>query len=104
MHDYKLLTWFADRIAGTTNSRICRETAIRWATRGVRGTNGQRVVLEAVRIGSRWFTTEEWFNTFMAELSTKRAATLPTTAPIRSPAQTKKATAKAKRALKQAGV
>lgn len=43
--------WWADR---SRTPRPHRQTLIRWATRGVRGTR-----LEAERRGGRWFVTEE---------------------------------------------
>jgi len=43
--------WWADR---SRTPRPHRQTLIRWATRGVRGTR-----LQAERRGGRWFVTEE---------------------------------------------
>lgn len=43
--------WWADR---SHTPRPHRQTLIRWATRGVRGTR-----LQAERRGGRWFVTEE---------------------------------------------
>lgn len=46
---------------------------LRWITHGVRGPNGDRVQLEACRLGSRWLTSREALQRF-AEALTPTAA------------------------------
>src|SRR5215470_12217352 len=58
---------------------------LRWITQGIPGPDGQRVRLEAVRLGRRWLTSEEalarWAERLTPRLDAEPAITL------RSPAQ-----------------
>ena len=67
---YKKLSAFQDQIPGhRTNARVHLSTLLRWCLRGVRLPDGSRVKLQAVRVGSRWFTTDVWFDEFIATLT-----------------------------------
>ena len=86
-------------------SRTHISTLIRWATKGVKTPAGERVKLRAVRAGSKWLTTDEWFEGFIATLTT---ASQPggdaAAAPIRSPAERNRAAADSVRQLDERGV
>lgn len=58
--------WWADR---SSTPRPHRQTLIRWATRGVRGTR-----LRAERRGGRWFVTDEALVEFHRVLNADEAA------------------------------
>ncbi|MBP3956853.1 DUF1580 domain-containing protein [Gemmata sp. G18] len=44
-------------------------TVFRWVTAGARGTNGDRVKLEAVRVGGRWLTSHAAVARFVTVLT-----------------------------------
>src|SRR5947209_3645743 len=44
-------------------------TLLRWIQRGVRGRAGERVILEGVRVGSTWYTSDEAIGRFLVALS-----------------------------------
>jgi hypothetical protein len=49
----------------------------RWAREGARGPGGQKVFLEAVRLGSRWLTSVEAIRRFAAALTPPLAGKAP---------------------------
>jgi hypothetical protein len=55
--------------------RLHQSTILRWIHRGVLGTGGQRVKLEAFRLGGRWYTSLEALQRYAARLSGEPAAT-----------------------------
>ena len=44
-------------------------TVLRWIQRGARGPGGDRIHLEAVRVGGKWVTTREALQRFIARLT-----------------------------------
>lgn len=82
---YQLLSTYRDRFTGArTNAHLHLSTLIRWGTRGVLQPDGSRAKLRCVRIGSRWFTTDEWVSDFIATLTDAHTGEETATAP-RSP-------------------
>lgn len=64
-------------------------TLIRFCTSGKRTASGRLVKLRAVRLGSRWLTTDEWFDEFIAAFVAEAdgpAPSAPTSAPRTSAA------------------
>lgn len=80
--------------------RVNPATVFRWVTKGVRGPAG-RVYLEAVRIGSRWVTSDAAFARFVAATTPSRAPVPP--APPPSPSARHAAGEAAGRQLDAAG-
>lgn len=78
-------------------------TLIRWAAAGVRAPDGRRVRLRAARVGSRWFTTDDWFDQFLAAQAPADPAG-PTPDIPRSPAARTRAGAAAAAELDRLGV
>lgn len=74
-------------------------TIWRWAIKGVKSTTGERVKLEAVRLGGRWITSKEAIERFSAALT---GATTPE--PIRAPSQRTRAAEAAKKKLESIGI
>jgi hypothetical protein len=74
----------------------------RWITTGIPGPNGQRVRLEAVRLGGRWLTSVEalarWADSLTPNLDSEPGT------PPRTPAQRSRASLLAARALEQEGI
>jgi hypothetical protein len=59
----------AERFPGiTAGETMCRRTPLNWIKVGVRGPNTERIRLEAIRVGSRWITSEEAVTRFLAAL------------------------------------
>src|SRR5262245_46235670 len=84
---YRLLGDYRDRIPGhRKNSRIHLTTLIRWATKGVAAASGARIRLRAVRVGTKWLTTDSRFDEFVSAIT---APAIPATASpaVRSSAQ-----------------
>jgi hypothetical protein len=75
---------------------------LRWVLDGVPGPDGQRVRLEAVRLGARWVTSREALQRF-AERLTPQPSTSPPQPP-RTPSQRQQASERADRALQAAGI
>jgi hypothetical protein len=44
-------------------------TLIRWITNGTRTRDGRTVRLKAVRMGSRWLTSQSWLDEYAASLT-----------------------------------
>lgn len=90
----------AHRGTGSVDS----STVYRWLTKGTRGTNGQVVKLEAVRVGYRWLTSRGSVARFVAALT---AATVrdntPEVSTPRSPSAKNRAADAAGRALERRG-
>src|SRR5688572_1327869 len=68
------------------NGRPMHRSAVwRWVSKGLRGPVGERVRLEAVRIGRRWVTSHEGLARFFARLTpdpgSSDLAARPTSAP-----------------------
>lgn len=66
-------------------------TPHRWARRGVRAADGERVYLQIAKIGGRWTTRRAWLAAFFDELSERERAareTPPTPKPRPRPRST----------------
>ncbi|MBP3959528.1 DUF1580 domain-containing protein [Gemmata sp. G18] len=61
-------------------TRLHPATLTRWILKGVKGLNGTRVKLEALRVGCRWLTSEAALQRFTESLSEGEGS-----APLRSP-------------------
>jgi hypothetical protein len=78
--------------------RLHPATLTRWILRGVRALDGQRVRLEAIRVGCRWLTSEAALARFAATLGATNDVT-----PPRSPASRSNAAEDAGRELEEMG-
>lgn len=56
-----------------TAARLAPSTIFRWLSRGVRAASGDRVRLEAVRLGGRWVTSSEALARFVRRLTSPDA-------------------------------
>lgn len=77
-------------------------TLFRWITDGVRLPDGQRVRLEAIRLGARWLTSIPALERFAARQTPDLDAERP--APSRTPTARTKASEQARRRLEKVGV
>jgi hypothetical protein len=78
-------------------------TLMNWIRRGARSPSGERVRLEAVRLGGRWMTSREALQRF-AEQLTPRLETPASTATARTPGQRQHAAERAARELNKFGI
>jgi hypothetical protein len=74
-----------------------------WVTRGVRGPDGQKIYLEALRLGGRWLTSKEAIIRFM-EAQTPQKVEIPAGVPFRSKAKAQEDAEAAERELDKMGV
>jgi hypothetical protein len=80
-------------------------TLIRWITVGSRSPSGERVRLEACRVGGRWLTSAAALQRFAAALTPRLGDDLAAAAPApRTPTQRRAAAERACRELENAGV
>jgi hypothetical protein len=87
---------------GRRNRPVSLSCVLRWVLDGVPGPNGDRVKLEALRLGGRWVTSLEALGRF-AEQLTPRFGDIPL--PIgRTPKQRERAAARAERKLSALGI
>jgi hypothetical protein len=77
-------------------------TILRWITRGAKAPSGERVRLEAVRLGGRWITSREALQRF-AERLTPRIDT-PSAASPRTSGQQRRAAERAGHELDKIGI
>jgi hypothetical protein len=77
-------------------------TILRWIMNGARGPNGERVKLEAVRLGGRWMTSHEALQRF-AERLTPATAETPMATP-RTPTARRRAAERAGQELEKLGI
>jgi hypothetical protein len=82
---------------------VHQRTVLRWVLRGARTPNGDRVRLEAIRIGASWRTSREAIARFVAAL-TPGMSDHPVPAMPRTPGQRQRAAALAGRQLAEMGV
>jgi len=78
------------------------QCVLRWIMDGARGPDGERVRLEAVRLGGRWLTSKEALGRFAARLTPqigKNAAPAP-----RTSRQWRRAAERAERELERLGI
>jgi hypothetical protein len=86
------------------SGRRCHlSTILRWITRGARGPSGERVRLEAVRLGGRWLTSREALRRFV-ELLTPDLDAGPAVTTPRTPGQRRRASERAERELARLGM
>jgi len=104
--DLKKLSAYQDRVPGhRQNARLHLSTLIRWCAVGVKLPDGGRLRLRAIRAGSRWLTTDEWFAEFLTALTVAHTADSGTTSPpSRTPAQRQAASRRAAAELAQVGI
>ena len=89
------LTEAATRFPGARRAaRLHPATRTRWILKGSRAWDGRRVMLEAVRLGSRWLTSEAALARFAAALGARSDHT-----PPRAPAARTRASEAAARRL-----
>jgi hypothetical protein len=86
-----------------SGKRTHLSTLLRWIQHGARGPSGERVRLEAVRLGGRWLTSREALQRFAAAL-TPPTDTVPPAPASRTPSARAKAADRAGQALEQAGI
>jgi hypothetical protein len=85
-----------------SGKRCHLSTLLRWILQGAKSANGERVRLEAVRLGSRWVTSAEALQRF-AEALTPCLDAPPAAAP-RTLAQRARAAERAGRKLEELGI
>jgi hypothetical protein len=85
---------------GRAGARVHPATLTRWILSGVRAVGGNRVKLRAVRCGSRWLTTREWLEHFLAEC----AGTTPLPPAIHTPVQRRRDHDRATKELEKMGI
>lgn len=96
---YRSLSDVRSRFPGARNNAVLHlATMIRWCTRGIRQPDGSRVRLRAIRVGSRWLTTSEWVDEFIAVLTTAHCPNQEVPV-LRSPTQRNKASEAAAKEL-----
>jgi hypothetical protein len=78
-------------------------TILRWITRGAKAPSGERVRLEAVRIGGRWMTSRQALQRFAERLTPRLDTTAASTTP-RTPGQRQRAAERAERELDLIGI
>jgi hypothetical protein len=85
--------------ASRGSGRVHPQTIVRWIQKGVRAANGERIKLEAIRVGYRWMTSEAALKRFLM------ASTViePETAALRTPAQRHRASEEAGAQLEKVG-
>jgi hypothetical protein len=84
-------------------NRTHLSTLLRWITRGAKAPSGQRVLLEAVRLGGRWMTSREALQRFAERLTPHLDAAASTATP-RTPGQRHHAAERAARELNKFGI
>jgi hypothetical protein len=75
---------------------------LRWITKGIPGPDGQRVKLEAVRVGSRWLTSTEAIARWSERLTPRLEDEQPQMA--RTLTQQSKGSMRAAKLLERAGI
>jgi hypothetical protein len=78
-------------------------TILRWVLQGARSPSGERVRLEAVRLGSRWVTSREALQRFAERLTPQAHEDAPHPAP-RTPASRRRAADRVGRELERLGM
>jgi hypothetical protein len=88
---------------GRNGRKTHLSTLIRWITIGARSPAGERVRLEAVRLGGRWLTSREALQRFAAALTPVADCPPAPAPPPRTPAARRRATERAGRELERLG-
>ena len=87
---------------GRRDRPVSLSCVLRWVLEGAPGPDGQRVRLEAQRVGGRWLTSVEALARFAAAL-TPPLSDKPVSS-TRTPTQRKRASARAGKKLQQVGI
>jgi hypothetical protein len=87
---------------GRRDRPVTLSCLVRWIMNGLAGPDGQRVRLEAVRLGGRWITSEQALARFAAAL-TPRLGDKPVSY-LRTPKQRERAAARAAKRLEEVGI
>jgi hypothetical protein len=88
------------RLPGRGGKPVHFSTVWRWVTRGVRGPNGERIRLAALRLGSRWVTSALAIQQFAEKLTPEFSPAAP---PARTLRQAGRAAERAGQRLAEAG-
>jgi len=67
--------------AACSGRPMARAAVWRWVVKGLRGPDGMRVRLEAVRLGKRWVTSRQALSRFMARTTRSAGASRSAAAP-----------------------
>jgi hypothetical protein len=92
---------FLEEAAGLVRTHF--STVFRWIFKGAKAPNGERIRLEACKLGSRWCTSREALNRF-AERLTPRLEDGPPMSSVRTETQRTRASEKAAKQLEAAGI
>jgi hypothetical protein len=84
--------------------RLCFSTVWRWVRKGVKGPGGQRVKLEALRLGGQLVTTEQALQRFAENLTLHAEVGPAQAATSRSQDKRRRASERAARELEEAGI
>ena|SRR5262245_53038110 len=87
---------------GRRGRPVSLSCVLRWVLTGATGPSGERVRLEAVRLGGRWVTSREALQRFAERLTPRLDGDL-ATAP-RTPAKRQRASERAARELDSVGI
>src|SRR5262245_44383994 len=87
---------------GRNGARPTLSCILRWILNGVKGPSGDRIRLEAIRLGARWITSREAIQRF-AERLTPRVDGQPVPTP-RTATQQSKAAKRAAKELEKMGI
>lgn len=102
---YRRLQDYQSRVPGhRDNARAHYSTLFRWVTKGVPTPAGGRVRLRAVKVGTKWCSTDEWFAEFVAATTEAAAPAADAPPPLRSPAARTRAADAAAAELEREGI
>src|SRR5262249_14589463 len=87
---------------GRNGARPTLGCLVRWILCGAKSPTGERVRLEAVRVGARWITSREALNRFAQRLTPQLDGEAP--AAPRTSGERRKASERAARELEQMGI
>jgi len=87
---------------GRRGRPVSLSCVLRWVLSGAIGPSGERVRLEALRLGGRWVTSREALQRF-AEALTPRLSDAPPS-PLRSPAARRRGSEQAEAELEKFGI
>jgi hypothetical protein len=78
-------------------------TLWRWVNQGARSPSGERIFLEAVRLGGRWLTSVAALQRFAEALTPTKSANIPANMP-RPPVARQRASDRARQELERLGI
>jgi hypothetical protein len=88
---------------GRNGKRLSLSAALRWVLQGVKLPDGQRLHLEAIRVGGKWVTSVEALERF-ALAQTPALDCETKLSPSRTPGQRRRRTEAAEKELKKLGI